>query len=131
MTISGPFANIFNEEELTRNPLTQVSVEINDSGRACINCIRVPPPSIRPVNVFIFLFFFFSSLPNRLGELLFLLLALRAFPLVEFPPLETPEPGELRDGDFVAGWVVEKVRVLQGASFVSKHLHGCFSVSMF
>ena len=37
--------------------------------------------------------------------MLFLLLALRAFPFVEFPPLETPEPGELRDGDFVAGWL--------------------------
>ena len=39
--------------------------------------------------------------------MLFLLLALRAFPFVEFP-LETPEPGELRDGDFVAGGAWEE-----------------------
>ena len=59
----------------------------------------------------------FVSLPNRLGELLFLLLALRAFPFVEVP-LDTADPGELRDGDCFAGGGEEENTVLQGASFV-------------
>ena len=72
---------------------------------------KCPITSFPPPHVLLIIFTFAVrlsvilsvSLPNRLGELLFLLLALRAFPFVEFPPLETPEPGELRDGDLVAG----------------------------